>query len=295
MVAPAFTTSPHLASQEVTTVPTSPIAGQKPGTSGLRQKTKTFMSEHYLENFVQSTLDALVAEGVPVKGGTLVISGDGRYHNKTAIQIIIKMAAAAGVGRVWCGDHGLLSTPAMSAVIRTRSRGLAGMAPFGGFILSASHNPGGIDEDFGIKYNCENGPRHFRDAARDSEDACETLPVPLLAPATRRCLPHPLPPPLIASTPSLRSPANLCPACDLSACSVAPLRLTASALPATSAPMPAPTAACPLHVPDVRRRRPGAGEGDEPHLHQHDHHQGVQALLRCSATHSTDLSARLRE
>uniref|UniRef100_A0A7S3S1R9 phosphoglucomutase (alpha-D-glucose-1,6-bisphosphate-dependent) n=1 Tax=Emiliania huxleyi TaxID=2903 RepID=A0A7S3S1R9_EMIHU len=144
-------------SMEVTTVPTSPIAGQKPGTSGLRQKTKTFMSEHYLENFVQSTLDALVAEGVPVKGGTLVISGDGRYHNKTAIQIIIKMAAAAGVGRVWCGDHGLLSTPAMSAVIRTRSRGLAGMAPFGGFILSASHNPGGIDEDFGIKYNCENG------------------------------------------------------------------------------------------------------------------------------------------
>jgi len=142
---------------EVTTVPTSPIAGQKPGTSGLRQKTKTFMSEHYLENFVQSTLDALVAEGVPVKGGTLVISGDGRYHNKAAIQIIIKMAAAAGVGRVWCGDHGLLSTPAMSAVIRTRSRGLAGMAPFGGFILSASHNPGGIDEDFGIKYNCENG------------------------------------------------------------------------------------------------------------------------------------------
>merc|ERR1719199_1967967 len=144
-------------SMEVTTVPTSPIAGQKPGTSGLRQKTKTFMSEHYLENFVQSTLDALVAEGVPVKGGTLVISGDGRYHNKTAIQIIIKMAAAAGVGRVWCGTDGLLSTPAMSAVIRSRSRGLAGMAPFGGFILSASHNPGGIDEDFGIKYNGENG------------------------------------------------------------------------------------------------------------------------------------------
>ena len=99
--------------------------------------------------------DGRIAE--PVKGGTLVISGDGRYHNKTAIQIIIKMAAAAGVGRVWCGDHGLLSTPAMSAVIRTRSRGLAGMAPFGGFILSASHNPGGIDEDFGIKYNGENG------------------------------------------------------------------------------------------------------------------------------------------
>eukprot|EP00965_Chrysotila_dentata_P101200 3341825-Pleurochrysis_carterae.AAC.4 len=67
------------------------------------------------------------------------------------------MAAAAGVGRVWCGSEGLLSTPAMSAVIRTRARGLEGMSPFGGFILSASHNPGGIDEDFGIKYNCENG------------------------------------------------------------------------------------------------------------------------------------------
>merc|ERR1711920_582846 len=85
------------------------------------------------------------------------ISGDGRFFNKEAIQTIIKMAAAAGVGRVWCGTDGLLSTPAMSAVIRSRARGLDGMSPFGGFILSASHNPGGIDEDFGIKYNCENG------------------------------------------------------------------------------------------------------------------------------------------
>ena len=115
------------------------------------------MGEHYLENFVQSVFNALVTEGVPVAGGTLVISGDGRYYNKEAIQVIIKMAAAAGVGRVWCGTGGLLSTPAMSAVIRSRARGLDGMAPFGGFILSASHNPGGIDEDFGIKYNCENG------------------------------------------------------------------------------------------------------------------------------------------
>merc|ERR1712139_192226 len=87
-------------------------------------------------------------------GGTLVVSGDGRYWNPEAIQIIIKMALAAGVGTIWCGQDGLLSTPATSAVIRTRG---AGNVPFGGFICSASHNPGGINDDFGIKYNCENG------------------------------------------------------------------------------------------------------------------------------------------
>ena len=141
----------------ITDVPTSPIDGQKPGTSGLRKKTKVFMSENYLENFVQAVFNALKAEGVPIEGGTLVVSGDGRFYNDVAVQIIIKMAAAAGVGTVWCGTEGLLSTPATSAVIRTRARGLKGMAPFGGFILSASHNPGGIDEDFGIKYNGENG------------------------------------------------------------------------------------------------------------------------------------------
>jgi len=142
---------------DVTSVPTKPIDGQKPGTSGLRKKTKVFMEDPYLHNFVQSVFDALVAEGVPVKGSTIVVSGDGRFWNKTAIQVIIKMAAAAGVARVWCGTEGLLSTPATSAVIRTRARGLKGMSPIGGFILSASHNPGGIDEDFGIKYNGENG------------------------------------------------------------------------------------------------------------------------------------------
>ena len=141
---------------EIKTVSTAPIDGQKPGTSGLRKKTKVFMGEHYLENFVQSVFNALVAEKVPIAGGTLVVSGDGRYHNSTAIQVIIKMAAAMGVGRVWCGSDGLLSTPAMSAVIRTRDAA-GGSKPFGGFILSASHNPGGIDEDFGIKYNGENG------------------------------------------------------------------------------------------------------------------------------------------
>jgi len=138
----------------IATVATKPIEGQKPGTSGLRKKTKVFMGENYLANYVQSVLNTLVDLKVPVEGGTLVVSGDGRYWNKEAIQIIIKMALAAGVGTVWCGTQGLLSTPATSAVIRARG---AGFIPFGGFICSASHNPGGIDDDFGIKYNCENG------------------------------------------------------------------------------------------------------------------------------------------
>mmetsp|Transcript_21947 Transcript_21947/g.51323 ORF Transcript_21947/g.51323 Transcript_21947/m.51323 type:complete len:591 (+) Transcript_21947:82-1854(+) len=135
-------------------VATKPIEGQKPGTSGLRKKTKTFMEGNYLHNFVQSVFNTLLEEKVPVAGGTLVVSGDGRFWNKTAIQIIIKMALANGVGKVWCGTGGLLSTPATSAVIRCRGKGFES---FGGFICSASHNPGGENEDFGIKYNCENG------------------------------------------------------------------------------------------------------------------------------------------
>merc|ERR1719311_852688 len=107
-------------SLEVSTIKTSPIAGQKPGTSGLRKKTKTFMDGYYLHNFVQSVFNALKESGVPVDGGTLVVSGDGRFWNKEAIQIIIKMALANGVGRVWLGTGGLLSTPAVSAVIRNR-------------------------------------------------------------------------------------------------------------------------------------------------------------------------------
>jgi len=138
----------------VSTEATQPIEGQKPGTSGLRKKTKVFMGKNYLENFVQSTFNALKQTGVPVEGGTLAVSGDGRFYNKDAIQVIIKMAVANGVKTIWVGQGGLMSTPAMSAVIRNRE---GGFAPFGGFILSASHNPGGIDEDFGIKFNCENG------------------------------------------------------------------------------------------------------------------------------------------
>ncbi|KAK3221984.1 hypothetical protein Dsin_009009 [Dipteronia sinensis] len=131
-----------------------PIDGQKPGTSGLRKKVKVFMQPHYLQNFVQSTFNALTTE--KVRGATLVVSGDGRYYSKDAIQIIIKMAAANGVRHIWVGQNGLLSTPAVSAVIRERV-GVDGSKASGAFILTASHNPGGPHEDFGIKYNMENG------------------------------------------------------------------------------------------------------------------------------------------
>ncbi|KAL1568596.1 Phosphoglucomutase-1 [Salvia divinorum] len=139
---------------KVTRVQTSPIDGQKPGTSGLRKKVKVFVQPHYLQNFVQSTFNALGAD--KMKGATLVVSGDGRYYSKDAIQIILKMAAANGVRRIWVGQNGLLSTPAVSAVIRERV-GADGSKANGAFILTASHNPGGPNEDFGIKYNMENG------------------------------------------------------------------------------------------------------------------------------------------
>jgi phosphoglucomutase len=128
------------------TVPTKPITGQRPGTSGLRKKVAIFQQPPYLENFVQAIFDSL--EGF--QGKTLVLGGDGRFYNDTAIQIIIRMAAANGFGRVLVGQHGILSTPAASCIIRKR-------AAFGGIILSASHNPGGPDADFGIKYNSGNG------------------------------------------------------------------------------------------------------------------------------------------
>lgn len=123
-----------------------PIAGQKPGTSGLRKKTKVFMQPGYLENFVQSTFNAIGG----AEGKTFVVGGDGRYFNVQAIQIILKMAAANGAARIIVGQNGLLSTPAASHLIRMHQTD-------GGLILSASHNPGGIDEDFGLKYNIANG------------------------------------------------------------------------------------------------------------------------------------------
>lgn len=127
-------------------VPTKPFEGQRPGTSGLRKKVTVFEQPHYLENFVQSIFDSL--DGY--RGKTLVVGGDGRYFNRKAIQIIIKMAAANGFGELMVGRGGLLSTPAASCVIRKYQA-------FGGIILSASHNPGGPTADFGIKYNISNG------------------------------------------------------------------------------------------------------------------------------------------
>jgi len=138
----------------VSVLATSPISGQKPGTSGLRKPTQTFMKGLYLHNFVQSCFDALQAEKTDMSG-TLVIGGDGRYYNLEAIQIILKIAVGNGVRRFWIGQNGFLSTPATSAVIR--ERGPVYKKAFGAFILTASHNPGGPDADFGIKYNCENG------------------------------------------------------------------------------------------------------------------------------------------
>ncbi len=140
----------------IQTIETKPFADQKPGTSGLRKRTAAFMVPNYVENFVQSIFDSL--EGI--KGKTLVIGGDGRYFNDVAIQKIIKIASGNGFGAVLVGQNGLLSTPAASHVIRHHKA-------FGGLVLSASHNPGGPDGDFGIKYNVSNGgpaPEKITDA-----------------------------------------------------------------------------------------------------------------------------------
>jgi len=129
---------------------TTPFEGQKPGTSGLRKRVAEVSRAHYLENFVQCVFDEV---GEALRGATLVVSGDGRFHNAEAIQTICQMAAANGARRVWVGTDGLLSTPSASAVIREREGGKA----VGGIVLTASHNPGGPDKDFGIKYNVQNG------------------------------------------------------------------------------------------------------------------------------------------
>ena len=130
----------------ITIIPTTPFEGQKPGTSGLRKKVTVFQQPHYTENFIQSVFDGL--EGFA--GETLVIGGDGRFLNREVIQTTIRIAAANGFGRVLTARSGLLSTPAASHLIRK-------YGAFGGLILSASHNPGGPQGDFGIKYNSGNG------------------------------------------------------------------------------------------------------------------------------------------
>ncbi|MEN9314428.1 MAG: phosphoglucomutase [Pseudomonadota bacterium] len=130
----------------ILTLPSTPFDDQRPGTSGLRKKVRVFRQPGYLENFVQALFEEL-PDGV---GQTLVLGGDGRYLNREAAQIILRMAAAHGFARVLVGRGGILSTPAASCVIRARGA-------FGGIVLSASHNPGGPDGDFGIKYNIGNG------------------------------------------------------------------------------------------------------------------------------------------
>ena len=140
----------------ISIVPTTPYDDQKPGTSGLRKKVPVFQQKNYVANFIQSIFDSVAG----YRGETLVIGGDGRFYNREAIQIAIKMAAANGFGRVIVGQGGILSTPAASHLIRKNDA-------FGGIILSASHNPGGPNEDFGIKYNVGNGgpaPEKITDA-----------------------------------------------------------------------------------------------------------------------------------
>lgn len=135
---------------QITTVSTVPIAGQKPGTSGLRKKTPVFMGRHYLENFVQAIFDVVGARNEDGGGKTFVLGGDGRYFNDRAAQVILRMAAANGAARVIVGQGAILSTPAASHLIRLNRTD-------GGIIMSASHNPGGPNEDFGVKFNMPNG------------------------------------------------------------------------------------------------------------------------------------------
>lgn len=179
-----LTAAPGLGKLKVTALKTAPIAGQKPGTSGVRKKTAVFVEGLYLHNFVQATLDAVKASGSDITCQTLLVGGDGRYYNDTAIQIITKIAVANGVRRVRIAKDGLCSTPAVSAMIR--EGGPCWKKVFGAFILTASHNPGGPDEDFGIKYNCENGgpaPEKLTDAIYANTLSirevriCEALPA----------------------------------------------------------------------------------------------------------------------
>ncbi|XP_034834687.1 phosphoglucomutase [Maniola hyperantus] len=131
----------------VITVSTNPYEGQKPGTSGLRKKVRVFLQENYTENFIQSILDA---NKQAIVGSTLVVGGDGRYLVKEVVDKIIKISAGNGVAKLLVGQNGILSTPAVSHIIRKYQT-------LGGIVLTASHNPGGINNDFGIKFNCSNG------------------------------------------------------------------------------------------------------------------------------------------
>ena len=148
---------------DIRTIKTRAFSDQRPGTSGLRKKVTVFSQQNYLENFVQAIFDSLENIG----DRPMVLGGDGRFYNREAVQVILRIAAANGVSRVVIGQGGLLSTPAASCLIRERGA-------FGGIILSASHNPGGPDADFGIKFNIANGgPAPAEYTERFYRCACE--------------------------------------------------------------------------------------------------------------------------
>ncbi|MEH2146810.1 alpha-D-glucose phosphate-specific phosphoglucomutase [Nostoc sp.] len=154
---------------DIRKISTTPFSDQKPGTSGLRKAVTVFQQPHYLENFVQSIFDSVG----DLQGQTLVLGGDGRYYNRQAIQIILKMAAANGIGRIKVGQGGILSTPATSAIIRKYEA-------IGGIILSASHNPGGPNGDFGVKYNISNGgpaPEKVTEAIYDRSKVIDSYQI----------------------------------------------------------------------------------------------------------------------
>ena len=147
----------------------APFTDQKPGTSGLRKSSQQFEQPHYLESFVEAVFRTLPG----VQGGTLVLGGDGRYGNRRAIDVILRMGAAHGLSKVVVTTGGILSTPAASNLIRQRQA-------IGGIILSASHNPGGPDGDFGVKVNGANGgptPSSFTDAVFECTKTLEQYAI----------------------------------------------------------------------------------------------------------------------
>lgn len=162
---PATCPNRALTHRSVRTVSTKPHSGQKPGTSGLRKKVKVFQQEHYTENFVQAILSAM--PGGP-EGKTLVVGGDGRYFSPEAVQIILRLSAGNGIKHIIVGQDSILSTPAVSALIRE-------LKTDGGILLTASHNPGGPDNDFGIKFNIANGGPAPEDVTNNIYKISETI------------------------------------------------------------------------------------------------------------------------
>ncbi|KAI8980302.1 hypothetical protein BDB01DRAFT_851904 [Pilobolus umbonatus] len=158
---------------QIETIATTPFDGQKPGTSGLRKRVKVFEQTHYTENFIQAMLESIPESDGGAKGATLVVGGDGRYYSKEVLQAIINCSLGQGVSHLIIGRNGIVSTPAASNIIRKRKA-------TGGILLTASHNPGGPDNDFGIKYNCSNGgpaPESVTDKIYEKSKTIDTLKI----------------------------------------------------------------------------------------------------------------------